>query len=65
MSKARADLDWNKMFELAIDSEKAIRYRKESTPEHEDSCTMSRKMCPMNICFIKNIRDCSKNNDFA
>ncbi len=30
---------------LAIDSEKAIRYRKESTPEHKDSCTMCGKMC--------------------
>lgn len=45
MSRARQKLDWEKMFELAIDSEKARRYRKESTPEHEDSCTMCGKMC--------------------
>ncbi len=58
MSKARADLDWNKMFELAIDPEKAIRYRKESTPEHEDSCTMCGKMCPMrNVKKILNGED--------
>ena len=47
MSKARQELNWNKMFELALDSEKAIRYRKESIPEHEESCTMCGKMCSM------------------
>ncbi|TCO77482.1 phosphomethylpyrimidine synthase ThiC [Marinisporobacter balticus] len=47
MSKARQQLDWPKMFELAIDPEKAIRYRKESIPAHEDSCTMCGKMCSM------------------
>lgn len=45
MSKARRELDWNKMFELAIDDEKPKRYRKSSMPEHEDSCTMCGKMC--------------------
>lgn len=45
MSDARKRLDWDEMFSLAIDSEKAIRYRKESTPEHKDSCTMCGKMC--------------------
>ncbi|HHV26163.1 MAG TPA: phosphomethylpyrimidine synthase ThiC [Tissierellia bacterium] len=45
MSKARRKLDWEKMFSLAIDEEKARKYRKESTPEHEDSCTMCGKMC--------------------
>lgn len=47
MSKARQQLNWEKMFELAIDPEKARRYRKESMPEHEDSCTMCGKMCSM------------------
>jgi phosphomethylpyrimidine synthase len=47
MSKARQELDWEKMFSLAIDPEKAIRYRKESMPAHEDSCTMCGKMCSM------------------
>ncbi|MFA6008569.1 MAG: phosphomethylpyrimidine synthase ThiC [Desulfobacteraceae bacterium] len=45
MSKARAELDWNKMIELSIDPEKARRYRESSKPEHEDSCTMCGKMC--------------------
>lgn len=47
MSKARQALDWERMFELAIDPEKARRYRKESMPAHEDSCTMCGKMCSM------------------
>jgi phosphomethylpyrimidine synthase len=47
MSTARQNLNWEKMFELAIDPEKARRYRKESMPEHEHSCTMCGKMCSM------------------
>lgn len=45
MSEARRNLDWEKMFTLAIDPDKARRYRAESQPEHEDSCTMCGKMC--------------------
>ncbi|AKL97200.1 phosphomethylpyrimidine synthase ThiC [Clostridium aceticum] len=47
MSTARQQLNWERMFELAIDPEKARRYRQESMPEHEDSCTMCGKMCSM------------------
>lgn len=47
MSKARADVDFPKMIELAIDPEKAGEYRKNAVPEHEDTCTMCGKMCPM------------------
>ncbi|OPZ92624.1 MAG: Phosphomethylpyrimidine synthase [Firmicutes bacterium ADurb.Bin419] len=45
MSEARKNLDWNKMFELSIDSEKPKKYRESSMPEHEDTCTMCGKMC--------------------
>jgi phosphomethylpyrimidine synthase len=45
MAKARQKLDWESMFELSIDPEKARRYRRESMPEHSDSCTMCGKMC--------------------
>jgi len=45
MSEARRNLDWEKMFELAIDPEKARQYRAESVPENEDTCTMCGKMC--------------------
>ena len=47
VSKARVDLDWEKLFEMVMDPEKARRYRLESTPLHEDSCTMCGKMCSM------------------
>ncbi|TYO93298.1 phosphomethylpyrimidine synthase ThiC [Desulfallas thermosapovorans] len=45
MSEARRCLNWSRMFELAIDPEKARQYRAESQPEHEDTCTMCGKMC--------------------
>lgn len=45
MSNARRNLDWEKQFSLALDEEKAKRYRAESTPEKEDTCTMCGKMC--------------------
>ncbi len=45
MGEARRELDWEKQFELAIDSDKARRYRAESKPEKEDTCTMCGKMC--------------------
>lgn len=37
--------DWETMFHLAIDGEKARRYRKESSTEHLETCTMCGKMC--------------------
>lgn len=45
MALARRTLDWERMFNVAIDPEKARRYRKDSTPEREDTCTMCGKMC--------------------
>jgi len=45
MSTARKNLDWNTMFEHAINSDKARKYRESSKPEHEDSCTMCGKLC--------------------
>lgn len=47
MSKARADVDWNTMFELALETEKPKRYRAESKPHDEETCTMCGKMCSM------------------
>ncbi len=45
MSRARADLDWEKMMELAIDPEKARAYRGSSTPYDQEVCTMCGDMC--------------------
>lgn len=50
MSDARQKLDWEKMFSLAIDPEKARRYRASSKPEKEDTCSM----CG-NFCAVKNV----------
>ena len=47
MSKARADIDWDTMFDLALEPDKARRYRAESKPHDEESCTMCGKMCSM------------------
>ena len=58
MSKARRDLDWEKMFELSIDPQKARRYRAESKPENEDTCTMCGKMCA-----VRNINKILKGED--
>lgn len=47
MSKLRQKLDWEGMFELALDPEKARRYRAESKPTDENTCTMCGAMCSM------------------
>ena len=50
MSTARKKLDWEQMFSLAVDPEKARRYRSEAAPEKEDTCSM----CG-NFCAVKNM----------
>ena len=50
MSLARKKLDWDRMFELAIDPEKARTYRASAKPEKEDTCSM----CG-NFCAVKNM----------
>ena len=50
MSYARKKLDWEAMFDLSIDPEKARRYRASAKPEKEDTCSM----CG-NFCAVKNM----------
>lgn len=50
MDLARKKLDWEAMFRLAIDPEKARRYRASAQPEKEDTCSM----CG-NFCAVKNM----------
>ena len=45
MSHARKELDWTKMFELAIDPDKARAYRASSQPIDQDTCTMCGDLC--------------------
>ena len=47
MSRARQALDWEGMFRLAVDPEKARRYRASSRPAEEDTCTMCGDLCAM------------------
>jgi phosphomethylpyrimidine synthase len=49
MSKARADLDWGKMFELAMDPEKAKRMREECSPKDANTCSMCDRFCSVKI----------------
>lgn len=50
MSLARKNLDWEAMFDLAVDSEKPRAYRAGAKPEKEDTCSM----CG-NFCAVKNM----------
>lgn len=50
MDLARKKLDWEEMFELSIDPEKARSYRAAGKPEKEDTCSM----CG-NFCAVKNM----------
>lgn len=50
MSRARADLDWEKMYRLAVDPETARRYREEECPHSEsDMCSMCGEFCSVRI----------------
>lgn len=48
MAKARASLNWEKQFKLAIDPEKARRLHRGS-PSKEESCSMCGKYCPIKL----------------
>ena len=50
MSLARKKLDWEAMFDLSMDPEKARAYRASAKPEKEDTCSM----CG-NFCAVKNM----------
>ncbi|WP_373482212.1 phosphomethylpyrimidine synthase ThiC [Acetobacterium sp.] len=45
MSDARRQIDWETMFELAIDGEKARAYYESTPTEEKHSCSMCGKMC--------------------
>lgn len=63
MSEARRDLDWCRMFDLAMDPVKPKKYRDSSQPEHEDSCTMCGKMCAVrNMKLVREGKDIQLND---
>jgi phosphomethylpyrimidine synthase len=45
MSTARVNLDWEGMFKLSIDEEKARAYREGAELEDSSTCSMCGKMC--------------------
>ncbi len=45
MSRARAGLDWETQFDLAMDPEKAKDYRQSSQPAQKEVCTMCGEFC--------------------
>lgn len=47
MSDARRRIDWEEMFALAIDGEKARRYFESQPPADRHTCSMCGKMCAM------------------
>ncbi|OSS41835.1 Hydroxymethylpyrimidine phosphate synthase ThiC [Desulfurella amilsii] len=49
MSKARKDLNWNKMMELSIDPEYVKAQRQSSLPKENDVCTMCGKFCAIKL----------------
>ncbi len=49
MAQARKDFDWERMFELAIDGQRAREYYESAPPSEEGTCTMCGKMCAVKI----------------
>ncbi|MEE9152341.1 MAG: phosphomethylpyrimidine synthase, partial [Thermoplasmata archaeon] len=49
MAKARRDLDWDSMFKLVIDPEKAKGYRDQRKPTHEEFCSMCGDLCAIKL----------------
>ena len=45
MAEARHKLDWDEMFKIAVDGEKARAYFEQTPPEDRHSCSMCGKMC--------------------
>lgn len=49
MSHARRNFDWEKQFELAFDSEKPKKFRKECPVEDDDMCAMCGEYCALRL----------------
>jgi phosphomethylpyrimidine synthase len=49
MGHARKDLDWARMYELALDPEHAKAIRASRMPEDKEACTMCGDYCALKI----------------
>ncbi len=45
MAEARHKVDWDEIFDIAIDKEKAVRYFESTPPADRHTCSMCGKMC--------------------
>lgn len=65
MSDARRQIDWDAMFELAIDGEKARAYYESAPPAEKNTCSMCGKMCAVRTTNMilegKTVEFCSEN----
>ena len=66
MSTARHKLDWDEMFRLALDPDKARRYYESTPPAERHSCSMCGKMCAVRTTNMilegKTVKFCSEKN---
>lgn len=64
MADARHKLDWEEMFRLAIDPEKARRYYESTPPAERHTCSMCGKMCAVRTTNLilegKEVKFCSE-----
>ncbi len=49
MSRKRKLREWDEQMELALHSEKARKYREESKPKTDDTCTMCGEYCALKV----------------
>ncbi|UCE74590.1 MAG: phosphomethylpyrimidine synthase [Methanomassiliicoccales archaeon] len=49
MAKARRDLNWEEMFKLVLDPEKAKKYREKRKPKDEELCSMCGDLCAIKL----------------
>lgn len=63
MAKARKSLDWDTMFEVCIDPEKARTYRSRGCTKNEDGCSMCGDVCAVKIVNRYLVKDTDKNED--
>jgi phosphomethylpyrimidine synthase len=49
MAEARKALDWDRMFELSLDPERARTLRQECNPDDEEACSMCGDLCALRM----------------
>ena len=64
MAEARHVMDWDRMFEIAIDGEKAREYFESTPPADRQTCSMCGKMCAVRTTTMilegKEVKFCSE-----